>query len=205
LSSMSRTRRTDSLPRWDRPDQGIKAIPVTAVTRNGSSLTLELRLVGGTFHGTIDTELTTVTGTWTQDGMNQPFTLKRIKDASGRCRKCGHGEEAGRAGAQCRRRGAGGRGWASGPRISSLQPPGGSARIAWAGRKIFHCGAEGAPAARCWATGITPPSLLPITYAPFLTGASSTWSNSVDAGGSCAWPRDLVTRGPGRTRRRSVT
>jgi hypothetical protein len=66
----------------DSPDQGITGIPVTVVTRHGSSLTLELHQLGGAFQGTISPDWTTIGGTWTQGGASQPFTLKRVKDAA---------------------------------------------------------------------------------------------------------------------------
>jgi pimeloyl-ACP methyl ester carboxylesterase len=66
----------------DSPDQNAKGLPVTAVTRSGSSLILELKQVGGKFEGKISGDLTTVDGTWTQGGTNLPLTLKRVKDAT---------------------------------------------------------------------------------------------------------------------------
>jgi hypothetical protein len=61
----------------DSLDQGAKGIPVTAVTRNGSSLKMELKGIGGTFEGQIDKSLTTIDGTWTQGNGNLPLVLKR--------------------------------------------------------------------------------------------------------------------------------
>jgi len=63
----------------DSPDQGAKGIPVTAVTRTGSSLKLELKQIGGTFEGKISSDLATIEGTWSQPGGTLPLTLKRDK------------------------------------------------------------------------------------------------------------------------------
>ena len=66
----------------DSPDQNAKGLPVTAVTRSGSSLILELKQVGGKFEGKINNDLTVIDGTWTQGGASLPLTLKRVKDAA---------------------------------------------------------------------------------------------------------------------------
>ncbi|MGA9885409.1 MAG: hypothetical protein WBQ34_16965 [Candidatus Acidiferrales bacterium] len=60
----------------DSLDQGVKGIPVTAVIRNGSSLKMELKGIGGTFDGKIDKALTTIEGTWTQGNATLPLVLK---------------------------------------------------------------------------------------------------------------------------------
>ena len=63
----------------DSPDQGANGIPVTAVTRTGSSLKLELKQIGGAFEGKISSDLATIEGTWSQGGGTLPLTLKRGK------------------------------------------------------------------------------------------------------------------------------
>jgi hypothetical protein len=65
----------------DSPDQNVKGLPVTAVTRNGSAIKMELRQIDGVFEGKIDKELTSMDGTWTQAGQSWPLALKRAKDA----------------------------------------------------------------------------------------------------------------------------
>src|SRR5208283_4323980 len=52
----------------DSPDQGANGLPVTTVTRNGSSLVMEMKQIGGKFEGKISADLTTIDGTWTQGG-----------------------------------------------------------------------------------------------------------------------------------------
>lgn len=66
----------------DSLDQGAKGIPVTTVVRNGSSLKMELRGIGGRFEGRIDKGIATIEGAWTQGGATSPLVLKRIKDAA---------------------------------------------------------------------------------------------------------------------------
>jgi pimeloyl-ACP methyl ester carboxylesterase len=66
----------------DSLDQGAKGLPVTAVTRNGSSLKLELKQLGGAFEGTIDAASASIEGTWTQLGSSRPLILKRAKDTA---------------------------------------------------------------------------------------------------------------------------
>ncbi|MGD0213947.1 MAG: alpha/beta fold hydrolase [Terriglobales bacterium] len=66
----------------DSPDQGKNGIPVTSVTRNGTSLKLEVKSIAGSFEGKISPDLSAVEGTWTQMGNSLPLTLKRVKDAS---------------------------------------------------------------------------------------------------------------------------
>jgi len=64
----------------DSPDQNAKGIPVTAVTRNGPSLKIELKAIGGVFDGKINKDLTAIDGTWSQGGSSFPLALKRAKD-----------------------------------------------------------------------------------------------------------------------------
>ena len=64
----------------DSPDQNAKGLPVTTVTRNGSSLKLEMKQLAGVFEGKFDPALTAITGTWTQAGHTFPLVLKRLKD-----------------------------------------------------------------------------------------------------------------------------
>jgi hypothetical protein len=62
----------------DSPDQNVKGFPVTAVTRTGSSLKLELKGIGGVFEGKISSDLATIEGTWTQGGSTLPLVLKHV-------------------------------------------------------------------------------------------------------------------------------
>jgi fermentation-respiration switch protein FrsA (DUF1100 family) len=64
----------------DSPDQNVKGLPVTTVTRNGSSLKLEMKQLAGVYEGKVDPALTSIEGTWTQAGHTLPLVLKRLKD-----------------------------------------------------------------------------------------------------------------------------
>ncbi len=66
----------------DSPDQGAKAIPVSAVTRDGASLKMEVKAVGGGFEGKIGPDLSSIAGTWSQGGGALPLTLTKVKDVS---------------------------------------------------------------------------------------------------------------------------
>jgi len=66
----------------DSPDQNAKGIPTSSVVRNGASLKIEAKGIGGTFNGKISADLSTIDGTWTQGGADLPLVLKRSKDQS---------------------------------------------------------------------------------------------------------------------------
>jgi hypothetical protein len=64
----------------DSPDQGMKGLPTTAVTRTGTSLKIEAKNIGGVFDGKISADLSSIDGNWTQGGGTMPLVLKRTKD-----------------------------------------------------------------------------------------------------------------------------
>ena len=64
----------------DSPDQNATGMPVTAVMRNGSSLKLEMKQLGGVFDGKISEDHTTIAGSWSQRGNSIPLVLKLVKD-----------------------------------------------------------------------------------------------------------------------------
>jgi len=64
----------------DSPDQGAKGIPTSSVTRTGSSLKIDASGINGSFAGKISADLSTIDGTWTQNGSAMPLVLKRTKD-----------------------------------------------------------------------------------------------------------------------------
>jgi fermentation-respiration switch protein FrsA (DUF1100 family) len=66
----------------DSPDQGAKAMPVSAVTRDGASLKLEVKVVNGAFQGTIKDGASSISGTWMQGGSSLPLVLKRVMSAA---------------------------------------------------------------------------------------------------------------------------
>ncbi len=64
----------------DSPDQGMKGLPATSVTRDGASLKVEAKQLDGVFSGKIDADRSSIDGTWTQHGANLPLVLNRVKD-----------------------------------------------------------------------------------------------------------------------------
>ena len=58
-------------------DQGGQAIPVTSVTKHGSSIKTSVDMIGGTFEGKLSEDGKTITGTWTQGTQPLPLTLVR--------------------------------------------------------------------------------------------------------------------------------
>ena len=66
----------------DSPDQNVNGMPITAITRDGASLKIELKQIAGTFEGKLNADLTTIDGTWSQAGNSFPLLLRRTKNAS---------------------------------------------------------------------------------------------------------------------------
>ena len=66
----------------DSPDQGVNGIPATAVTRNGSSLKIELKQKGAAYEGKISSDLSAIDGTYTWRAGNIPLAVKRVTDVS---------------------------------------------------------------------------------------------------------------------------
>lgn len=64
----------------DSPDQGMKGLPATAVTRSGASLKIEAKTLNGTYEGKIAADLSSIDGTWSQNGGSFPLVLKRTRD-----------------------------------------------------------------------------------------------------------------------------
>ncbi len=66
----------------DSVDQNLKGMRVTSVTRDGSSLKLELKQINGAFQGKIAKDLSSIEGTWAQLGNGFRLTLKRVKSSA---------------------------------------------------------------------------------------------------------------------------
>ena len=66
----------------DSVDQGANRLPVTTMTRTGSSLKFEMKTIGGSYDGSISQNSLAFDGTWTQGGKSFPLTFKRVKNAS---------------------------------------------------------------------------------------------------------------------------
>lgn len=69
--------------KFDSLDQNLKSIPVTTIQRDGAKLKFEMKQFAATFEGTIDKELKTINGDWSQGGGSLPLTLKRKGAPSG--------------------------------------------------------------------------------------------------------------------------
>jgi len=66
----------------DSLDQNARGIPVTRLSRDGSSVRMELAGIGGTFIGKIDDAGKTIAGTWTQGAGSLPLTISRATDST---------------------------------------------------------------------------------------------------------------------------
>ena len=66
----------------DSLDQSAFGLPVSSVELKDGAVKLESEKVRGVFEGTISSDLSTLTGTWTQGGGSLPLTLKRVKNAA---------------------------------------------------------------------------------------------------------------------------
>ena len=64
----------------DSPDQSLKGLPTTGVTRSASSIKIEMKQIGGTFSGKIADDLSAINGTWSQGGGELPLVVKRVKE-----------------------------------------------------------------------------------------------------------------------------
>ena len=64
----------------DSLDQGMIGLPTTSVTREGSSLRIEVEKIHGAFDGLISADLSSIDGKWSQGGGTLPLLLKRVKD-----------------------------------------------------------------------------------------------------------------------------
>lgn len=61
----------------DSLDQGANGLPINSIARTGDSVKLDVKVVGGTYEGTLSKDASTMTGTFTQAGMPLPLTLQR--------------------------------------------------------------------------------------------------------------------------------
>ena len=66
----------------DSLDQNANGMPVTTITRSGSSLKFEMKTISGAYDGTISADLAKINGTWTQLGKSLPLEFKRVKSSS---------------------------------------------------------------------------------------------------------------------------
>ena len=64
----------------DSVDQGAMGIPTNSVTRDGSSLKIEVKKVAGLYEGKIAADLSSIDVKWSQGGGTMPLLLKPVKD-----------------------------------------------------------------------------------------------------------------------------
>jgi hypothetical protein len=64
----------------DSLDQNLRGMPMTSVTRDGASIKIEARQIGGSFSGKISADLASIDGKWSQGGAELPLVIKRSKD-----------------------------------------------------------------------------------------------------------------------------
>jgi len=64
----------------DSPDQGMKGLQMSSVTRDGATLKIEAKKLNGMFEGKIAADHSSIDGTWSQGGGSLPLVLKPLKD-----------------------------------------------------------------------------------------------------------------------------
>lgn len=62
----------------DSIDQGANGLPIASISRAGDSVKLDIRVIGGSYEGTLSKDASAMTGTFTQ-GEAMPLTLQRKK------------------------------------------------------------------------------------------------------------------------------
>jgi len=66
----------------DSIDQNALGIPVSAISREGSQVRLELKSLAATFDGTLESGNQTIAGKWTQSSLSLPLTLRQSPAAA---------------------------------------------------------------------------------------------------------------------------
>ncbi len=66
----------------DSPDQGATGIPLGDISGSGSSITIQIPAVAGSYEGTIETNRSAIEGTWSQGGGTLPLRLEPADDES---------------------------------------------------------------------------------------------------------------------------
>jgi hypothetical protein len=63
----------------DSPDQNGFGIPMTSIAREGAMLRFEMKQLAGSYSGTLDAGLASISGTWMQVGNSLPLAFERRK------------------------------------------------------------------------------------------------------------------------------
>jgi hypothetical protein len=58
-------------------DQGGQKIPMSTITQNGNALSFEIRMISGSYKGTLNEAKNEITGEWAQGGRTLPLNLKK--------------------------------------------------------------------------------------------------------------------------------
>jgi uncharacterized protein len=61
----------------DSPDQGVSGLPAVKVSQKDAGFHFEIPVVSGIYDGTLNAEKTTITGSWTQNGVEQKLNFQR--------------------------------------------------------------------------------------------------------------------------------
>ncbi len=61
----------------DSPDQGVNGLPATKVSQKDAAFHFEIPVVSGVYDGTLNAAKTTITGGWTQSGVEQKLEFRR--------------------------------------------------------------------------------------------------------------------------------
>jgi pimeloyl-ACP methyl ester carboxylesterase len=61
----------------ESPDQGPGALPLSSLSRTGSTVALEAKAINVRFEGDLSADGTTIAGHWVQNGKDTPLTIKR--------------------------------------------------------------------------------------------------------------------------------
>ena len=61
----------------DSPDQGVSGLPAVEVSQKGAGFHFEIPVVGGVYDGTLNAAKVTITGSWTQNSVEQKLDFQR--------------------------------------------------------------------------------------------------------------------------------
>lgn len=67
--------------KMDSPDQGAKDIPMDAVVCRQDSIIISCAAIMGSYQGVLNSDATSIQGTWKQAGMTLPLDLKKVAQA----------------------------------------------------------------------------------------------------------------------------